>query len=108
MEYFGLLGFVAFVWCCSLSDKVRKLERIIKTNGIVNPETESLSRVLEKHLGKTVMLSLHDSFDMDFVGKSCLIEDTDGEWLLVKTNPNKKNETEKLIRIDLIKSLSVK
>ena len=109
MEYLGFFGILAFIWCLTLSGKVKRLEQIIKANGLSTPQTESLRNMLEKYMGQTVELSLHkESIALDFGSKECLIEDIDEDWVLVKINPSKKNETQKLIRIDLIKDITIK
>lgn len=109
MDVLGIFGLFSFIMCLSLSSKVKRLEQIIKSNGLNDVQTDSLRNVLKKYIGKTVQLSLHDcDISFDLLTKQCLIEDVDEAWALVKVNPGKKDEAEKIIRIDLIKNITLK
>lgn len=111
MEAMGYMGFtfglIAFVWCTALRERVKKLERIIQANGLKDFQAISLRQVLEKQLGKEVILSIYGDA-LPVSGKPCLVVDVDEAWLLVKENPGKEKEAEKLIRLDLIKNVAVK
>ena len=58
-------------------------------------------------MGQTVELTLETS-DGDIMGKQCRILDADESWALVRANEGKKNECEKLIRLDSVKQIKVK
>ncbi len=108
MEYLGILGIFAFIWCMTLSGKVKRLEQIIKANGLADTHIMSLQNVLKNYIGKTVKISLYnENLNWDFSSKECLIEDLDEVWALVRVNPDKKNEMQKLIKIDLIKNITI-
>lgn len=53
------------------------------------------------------MLTLEDS-DGDLVGKECKVLDADEDWALVRANEGKKNQCEKLIRLDSVKQIKVR
>ena len=42
------------------------------------------------------------------MGKTCRVLDTDETWALVLANEGKKNQCEKLIRLDNVKQIKVK
>ena len=69
MEALGMTGFafgiIAFVWCTTLSEKVKKLERIIQSNGLKDREALSLRQVLNKRIGNYVKLSLYSDSDSE-------------------------------------------
>ncbi len=98
-----MAAFIAFLWCCSLSERVHKLERKLKAAGIGTKEKSSLKGILEKSKGKSVKLDFENS--MEIVDRYSLVEDVDEEWILVK---EEKGEVEKLIRIDDIKNVQFK
>ena len=96
MEYFGIF---AFIMAIGLYSKVHRLERTLRENGIGAKSTAGLGDQLRKQVGQTVMLTLEDS-DGDLVGKECKVLDADEDWALVRANEGKKNQCEKLIRLD--------
>ena len=49
-----------------------------------------------------------EASDGDLVGKFCKVLDVDETWALVLANEGKKNECEKLIRLDSVKQIKVK
>ena len=53
------------------------------------------------------MLTLETN-DGDIMGKSCKVLDVDETWALVLANEGKKNQCEKLIRLDSVKQIKVK
>lgn len=107
MESIGyIFGMVALAWCISLSAQVNKLQRMMKENGIINSDKTSLREILEKNIGKQGKIKFESNAeDYDILSKHCLLEDIDEDWLLVKIE---KSETEKLIRIESIKSIQFK
>ena len=104
MEYFGLF---AFVFVLGLYGKIRRLERILRENGIRPGGTAGLGDQVRKQVGKTVELTL-ETGDGDIMGKQCKILDADEDWALVLANEGKKNQCEKLIRLDGVKQIKVK
>ena len=104
MEYFGLF---AFIMVLTLMGKVSRLERILRDNGIGAVRTAGLGEQMRKQVGNTVTLTV-EAGDGDLVGKECTILDADESWALVLANAGKKNECEKLIRLDSVKQIKVK
>ena len=104
MEYFGIFSFVMVI---VLMGKVRRLERILRENGIGSVRAAGLGDQLRRQVGQTVELTL-EAADGDTVGKVCRVLDTDEAWALVLANEGKKNECEKLIRLDSVKQIKVK
>ncbi len=104
MEYFGLFSFVMVLF---LMGKVNRLERILRDNGIRPGGMAGLGDQLRKQVGQTVELTLETS-DGDIMGKVCRVMDADETWALVRANEGKKNECEKLIRLDSVKQIKVK
>lgn len=99
LAVFGLLG---FVFAIAAMSRVRRLERILRENGIRSAGNAALGGQLRERLGQVVTLSLEDS-DADVVGKVCRVLDADEEWVLVRANEGKRGECEKLLRLDSIK-----
>ena len=104
MEYFGLF---AFIMAIGLYSKVHRLERILRDNAIRPGGTAGLGEQVRKQVGRTVELTLETS-DGDIMGKQCKVLDADETWALVLANEGKKNECEKLIRLDSVKQIKVK
>ena len=104
MEFFGMFAFIGIIF---LYEKVKRLERVLRENGIRPGGTAGLGDQLRKQVGQTVMLTLENS-DGDLVGKECKVLDADEDWALVRANEGKKNQCEKLIRLDSVKQIKVR
>ena len=104
MEFFGLFAFCMVI---GLYAKVHRLERILRENNIGPGRNLGLGDQLRKQVGQTVELTLEAS-DGDLMGKVCKVLDTDEAWALVRANEGKKNECEKLIRLESVKQIKVK
>ena len=104
MEFFGMFAFIGIIF---LYEKVKRLERVLRENGIRPGGTAGLGDQLRKQVGQAVMLTLEDS-DGDLVGKECKVLDADEDWALVRANEGKKNQCEKLIRLDSVKQIKVR
>ena len=104
MEYFGVYSFIMVL---VLMGKVSRLERILRDNGIGAVRAAGLGEQMRKQVGNTVTLTV-EAGDGDLVGKECKILDADESWALVLANEGKKNECEKLIRLDSVKQIKVK
>ena len=104
MEIFGLFAFCMVI---GLYAKVHRLERVLRENGISAKGAAGLGGQLRKQVGQTVMLTL-ETGDGDIMGKACRVLDADEMWALVLVNEGKKNECEKLIRLDSVKQIKVK
>mgnify|MGYP006922128621 FL=1 len=104
MEYFGIFSFIMVL---VLMGKVSRLERILRDNGLGVKGAAGLGDQLRKQVGNTVTLTV-EAGDGDLLGKECKILDADEDWALVLANEGKKNECEKLIRLDSVKQIKVK
>lgn len=104
MEYFGIFSLMMVI---ILMGKVSRLERILRENGITAKGAAGLGDQLRRQIGQTVMLTLETN-DGDVMGQSCKVLDADETWALVLANEGKKNECEKLIRLDSVKQIKVK
>lgn len=104
MEYFGIFSFIMVL---VLMGKVSRLERILRDNGIGPGWAKGQGEQLRRQVGQSVELTLETS-DGDIMGKQCRILDTDETWALVRANEGKKNECDKLIRLDSVKQIKVK
>ncbi len=104
MEFFGMFAFIGIIF---LYEKVKRLERVLRENGIRPGGTAGLGDQLRKQVGQTVMLTL-EAGDGDLVGKECKVLDADEDWALVRANEGKKNQCEKLIRLDSVKQIKVR
>ena len=104
MEYFGI---AAFVMVICLYSKVHRLERILRENGIRSGGQAGLGDQMRKQVGQTVELTL-ETADWDIAGSVCRVLDADETWALVLANEGKKNECEKLIRLESVKQIKVR
>lgn len=104
MEVFGVFSFIMGI---ILMGKVKRLERILRENGIRARGTEGLGDQMRKQVGQVVLLTLETS-DGDIMGKECKILDADETWVLVLVNEGKRNQCEKLIRLESVKQIKVK
>lgn len=104
MEYFGVFSFIMVL---VLMGKVSRLERILRDNGLRPGGTTGVGEQVRKQVGRTVELTVEGG-DFDVYGKQCKILDVDEGWALVLANEGKKNECEKLIRLDSVKQIKVK
>ena len=104
MEY---LGIAAFVMVICLYSKVHRLERILRENGVGAKGAAGLGDQLRRQVGRTVELTL-ETADWDIAGSVCKVLDADETWALVLANEGKKNQCEKLIRLDSVKQIKVK
>lgn len=103
MEYFGVFSFIMVL---VLMGKVSRLERILRDNGIGSLRAAGVGEQVRKQIGRTVELTLETSGG-DIMGRACKILDADESWALVLANEGKKNECEKLIRLDDVKQIKV-
>jgi len=110
MESLGYMGYifglVAFVWCFTLQSQVGSLKRLIQDAGIGHMEKTSLREILDKNIGKYADFKLESSgFSFQTSLQNCRIQDVDEEWVLLLEG---KKDTEKLVRIQTIRSVNLK
>ena len=103
MDVFGIFGLVGFVMACIVLDRVGRIERLLRENGIRPAGTPGLARQLEDSVGKTLTI-----FDEDGSGVTGRVLDVDEDWVLVLADEGNKKECEKLIRLDSVKNIKVK
>lgn len=104
MEYFGVFSFIMVL---VLMGKVSRLERLLRENGIGSVRAAGLGEQVRKQIGRTVELTV-EAGDFEMYGKACKILDADEDWALVLANEGKKDECEKLIRLDSVKQIKVR
>lgn len=104
MEYFGVF---AFIMVLVLMGKVSRLERLLRENGLGAVRAAGLGEQMRKQVGNTVTLTV-EAGDGDILGKECKILDADEDWALVLVGEGKKNECEKLIRLDSVKQIKMR
>lgn len=107
MEFFGFFAFVMVIIHMGLPGEVTELKRRFKKieakNKTREPKEEKImSNVLKSIIGKKCMIHEHDQVALN---KSRIIE-MDEEWVRVLEYDKKGNENHKIIRIDLIESIS--
>ena len=100
IAWFGLAG---FIMACILFERVGRLERLLRENGIRSAGTPGLARRLENSIGKTMTI-----FGEDGEGVACRVLDVDEEWALVLADEGKKKEREILLRLDSVENIEVK
>ena len=103
MDAIGIFGLLGFVMACLAFDRVGRVERLLRENGIRPAGTPGLARQLEGSIGKTVTI-----YDEDGAGVICRVLDVDGEWVLVLADEGKKKEREMLLRLDSVRNIKVK
>ena len=103
MDVFGILGLIGFVVACITLDRVGRLERLMRENGIRPAGTPGLARQLEDSVGKTLTI-----LDEDRSGVTGRVLDVDEEWVLVLADEGKKKEREMLLRLDSVTNIKVK
>ena len=107
MDGFGIFGLMGFVMACITLDRVRRLERLLRENGIGSVRAAGLGEQLRKQVGQTVRLTL-EAGDGDTTGLVCKVLDADETWALVLANEGKRKEREMLLRLDSVKQIKVK
>ena len=103
MDAFGLFGLAGFIMACILFERVGKIERLLRENGIRSAGSLSLARRLENSIGKTLTI-----FGEDGEGVVCRVLDVDEDWVLVLADEGKKKEREMLLRLDSVENIEVK
>ena len=107
MDGFGLFGLMGFIMACIVLERVGRLERILRENGIGSARAAGLADQLRKQVGQTVRLTL-ETGDGDTMGMVCKVLDADEDWALVLADEGKKKEREMLLRLDSINNIKVK
>lgn len=114
MEYigyiFGIFGLFAFLQVSSLKGRLVKIEeQLANMNGTSQyDERQSLYQHLLTCIGQHVELSLKEDYeDLEIRSGDTYIEDTDGEWVVVRIE-NKRGTTERIIRLAGISGISLK
>ena len=100
MAWFGLVG---FIMACILFERMGRIERLLRENGIRSSGNLSLARQLENSIGKTLTI-----FCEDGEGVICRVLDVDGDWMLVLADEGKKKEREILLRLDSVEHIKVR
>ena len=90
------LGVISLVFVIILWGRVKRLERILRENGI-RPAAGSLGRQLTQYVGQEVLLTLSSR---DGAGLPCRVLDADEAWALLLCDPGKRRERRMLIRLE--------
>lgn len=101
-----MLGMIGLALAATALSKVKRLERILRENGIRPGGTADLGEQLRRQVGQAVTLMLENGGDI--TGKPCRVLDADERWALVRTNEGKKTECDMLVRLDSVKQIKVK
>ena len=102
-----IMGVVGFVMACVLLERVHRLERLLRENGIGSVRAAGLGEQLRRQAGQTVRLTL-EAGDGDTMGMVCKVLDADEDWVLVLADEGKKKEREILLRLDSVENIEVK
>lgn len=106
MEGLGIFGLLGFVFSCVLLSRVKRLERVLRENGIRPAGTVSLGNQLRERMGQTLIIDQY--VDEEILGFTCKVLDVDEDWALILADEGKKKEREMLIRLDSIKQVRPK
>lgn len=101
LAVFGLFGFVLSL---CLWGRVKRLERLLRENGIRSQGAQALGERLRREIGKTLVLTMGD-MDIDGSVLHCKILDVDEEWALLLLDEGKKKEREQLVRLDSVRQV---
>ena len=100
MDVFGIFGLCGFAMACIVLERVGRIERLLRENGIRPAGTPGLARRLEDGIGKTMTI-----FDEAGSGVTGRVLDVDEDWVLVLADEGKKKEREMLIRLDSVEHI---
>ena len=103
MDAFGLFGLTGFIMACIVLERMSRIERLLRENGIRPAGTPGLARQLEDSVGKTMTI-----FGGDGEGVVCRVLDVDEDWVLVLADEGKKKEREMLLRLDGVTNIRMK
>ena len=103
MDAFGIFGLLGFAMACIVLDRVGRIERLLRENGIRPAGAPGLTRQLEDSVGKTMTI-----FDENGSGVTGRVLDVDEDWMLVRADEGKKKEREMLLRLDSVTNIKVK
>ena len=107
MDGFGIFGLMGFAMACLAIDRVGRVERLLRENGISSAMTAGLAEQLRRQVGQTVRLTL-ETGGGDTMGMVCKVLDADEDWALVLADEGKRKEREILLRLDSVKNIKVK
>lgn len=103
MDSFGIFGLIGFAMACWVFDRVIRIERLLRENGIRSTGGPALVHQLENNKGKSLTI-----FCEDGAGVVCRVLDVDEDWVLVLADEDKKKEREMLLRLDSVKNIKMK
>jgi len=100
MEGLAVFGLMGFVFALTALSRVKKVERILRENGIRPTGAGPLGGQLREKVGQTVSLTMYEDGVFDYK-----VLDVDEEWIHVLRNVGKKNQQEMLLRLCDVKSV---
>ena len=107
MEYFGMVGLIAFVLMMTYSGspgRVRRLESAVKKLKRIQKGENEMSKLINSLIGQECKLTLTDEFSSAL---TCRVEEADDDWLRVLCTDKKGHTTVKLIRIENVKGVEL-
>ena len=113
---FGIFGLLAYLEQSSMKKRIMELERALAAveGTSYSENARSFVKAAEAYIGKDVKIEFkEDCGDFDIINYgntkhgSCIINDVDGEWMIVRVVTSKKS-FDKLIRTDSVLRISPK
>ena len=104
MDGLAVFSLFSFVFSLGLYSRVKRLERILRENGIRPKGAMALGGRLQQEIGSTLFLTLGD-METDGSVLYCKILDVDEEWALLLLDEGKKREREQLVRLDSVRKV---
>lgn len=109
MEYFGVFAFILVLCYSSYPQKLKHLEATVKKLEKKQKGENGMSKLINELTGKECKIKSDEAFAL--VGKeelSCLVMDSDDEWIKIRFTDKKNNTIIKLLRIENIDEIEVK
>ena len=108
MEYLGVFAFIMMLVYVSYPGKVKRLEAKVKRMERKQKGENAMSKLINELKGKECKIKSEDALVL--VGSeemSCLVLDTDDEWIKVQFVDKKNNTITKLLRIENIDEIQI-
>lgn len=106
MDGLAVLGFGAFIMVILLWGRVKRLERVLRENGIRPASARDLGRRLRQSVGREVTLTLWTQYGST-ERLPCRLLDSDESWALLLRSEGKKQQRQVLIRLEDVKDVKL-
>lgn len=103
MEGLAVFGICGFVFSLVSMSRIKRLERLLRENGIRSTGADSLANQLRTRIGETLTIVVY--VDDESVGHRCRVLDVDEEWIRVLRNEGRKDQQEMLFRLCDVKQV---